>query len=232
MRQARFAFLLCLLQGVQCFAQTLQSDPRTSVLEYLPNHRWSINTAPAGTTLILFELGDHIRSIRMSDPSAFQAVVTASGDGLVLRQVLPVASTSMLITTDGHNYDLLLTSSSNLPMSNIVYFVPAAPKVLEAERPPPSLVKPLLSVFYKFKGDKRLWPKTMTDDGAKTYIRWADDQAVPAVFAVDGSGQEQTINAYMRDGVFTIDRVYERLIFRIDKSQAFAARLNRKQNHG
>ena len=64
----------------------------------------------------------------------------------------------------------------------------------------------------------------MSDDGTRTYIEWPDDSPLPAVFAVDASGRERLVNGYMRDGLFVIDTVLPRLLFRIDDSVARAER--------
>jgi len=47
------------------------------------------------------------------------------------------------------------------------------------------------------------------------------------VFGIGYNGEEEVVDGYMRDGVFTIDRVYGELVFRIDKKRARARRLGR-----
>jgi type IV secretion system protein VirB9 len=42
------------------------------------------------------------------------------------------------------------------------------------------------------------------------------------VFGIGFNGEEEVVDGYMRDGVFTIDRVYGELVFRIDKKRARA----------
>lgn len=107
----------------------------------------------------------------------------------------------------------------------------APPAVPTSPFTPPSPVGAAHAGEYRLSGDKSLWPSTVTDDGAKTYIRWADDQPIPAVFASERKGEEETINGYMRNGSFTIDRVYDHLIFRIDKVEASAVRVTVKKRY-
>ena len=71
-------------------------------------------------------------------------------------------------------------------------------------------------------------PSSIRDDGEKTYVEWNADQAIPAVLAIDRLGREEMINAYMRGSVFTIDRVYDHLVFRLDKVYAEARRKKAK----
>jgi type IV secretion system protein VirB9 len=80
---------------------------------------------------------------------------------------------------------------------------------------------------YRVSGERALRPEQISDDGDKTYLVWGADQALPAVFAINAFGGEEIVDGYMRDGVFTIDRVYTRLVFRIDRKVAKADRLTR-----
>ncbi len=78
---------------------------------------------------------------------------------------------------------------------------------------------------YRLSGERALRPVQMSDDGVRTYIVWGPEQALPAVFAITSTGAEEIADGHMRDGVFTIDRVHPRLIFRIDKKAARAERI-------
>jgi type IV secretion system protein VirB9 len=44
------------------------------------------------------------------------------------------------------------------------------------------------------------------------------------VLGIGATGQEEVVPGYMRHGIFTIDRVYSELIFRIDRHQTVASR--------
>ncbi|WP_327752211.1 TrbG/VirB9 family P-type conjugative transfer protein [Sphingobium sp. SJ10-10] len=83
-------------------------------------------------------------------------------------------------------------------------------------------------VAYKVTGNRDVRPAAIHDDGARTYIQWESSQAMPAVFAVDHQGHEEIVNGYMRGETFTLDRIYERLVFRIDDAVATARRIGAK----
>ena len=53
---------------------------------------------------------------------------------------------------------------------------------------------------------------------------WHEEQDLPAVFSLSAHGEEEIVDGYMRDGVFTIDRVNRALVFRIGKEKAKAIR--------
>jgi len=78
---------------------------------------------------------------------------------------------------------------------------------------------------YRLGGDKSLRPSEISDDGRHTYVRWPRDRALPAVYAISDTGQEMLVNGMMRDDVFVIDSVAQKLVFRIDKAVATASRV-------
>lgn len=78
---------------------------------------------------------------------------------------------------------------------------------------------------YRLSGDRALRPVEIGDDGIHTYIVWSEEQSLPAVFGINAIGKEEMVDGYMRQGIFTIDRIYEQLVFRIDKKAAKAKRI-------
>lgn len=57
-------------------------------------------------------------------------------------------------------------------------------------------------------------PDLVFDDGRFTYLRFAGNREVPAVFHVQGDGGETLVNARMEDDLLVIDRVSRRLMLR------------------
>jgi type IV secretory pathway VirB9-like protein len=80
---------------------------------------------------------------------------------------------------------------------------------------------------YRLSGEKSLRPVRIDDDGTHMYLEWGEEQALPAVFALNALGEEEMVDGYMRSGVFTIDRVHCALVFRIGKKRAQAKRVGK-----
>lgn len=80
---------------------------------------------------------------------------------------------------------------------------------------------------YRLSGEKALRPMRIGDDGTHMYLEWDEEQALPAVFALNALGEEEMVDGYMRSGVFTIDRVHRDLVFRIGKKRAQAKRVSK-----
>jgi type IV secretory pathway VirB9-like protein len=80
---------------------------------------------------------------------------------------------------------------------------------------------------YRLSGEKSLRPARIGDDGTHMYLEWDEEQALPAVFALNALGEEEMVDGYMRSGIFTIDRVHHDLVFRIGKKRAQAKRVGK-----
>jgi type IV secretion system protein VirB9 len=57
-------------------------------------------------------------------------------------------------------------------------------------------------------------PTLVFDDGRFTYLRFAGNREVPAVFNVLGDGSEALVNTRMEDDLLVVDRVSRRLVLR------------------
>ena len=101
----------------------------------------------------------------------------------------------------------------------------AAPSLADAQSAEPPSFEPLpITGEYRLSGEAALRPSRIGDDGERTYIEWGKYQSLPAVFGIGANGDEEVVDGYMREGVFTIDRVYTELVFRIDRKRAKARR--------
>lgn len=228
-RQAAAALAFAWITSSAADAQGAVGDPRVETLDYAPNRSWSINTASDVTTLVIVNPGARIDTVVMSDPGAYQVGVSPVRDALYVRPRRSDARGTMTVSAGPRLFTIELTSDAAAPAPYVVAFrdAPAAPDLSPPQNPQQVATA---SGIYKLAGDKSLRPLSVSNDGSKTYIRWAPDQPIPAVFALEAAGHEETINGYMRDGAFTIDRVYDRLIFRIDKRQATATRSPEKRS--
>lgn len=216
-------FALALLTGTAALGVPVD-DGRVRTVGYAPGRVIDLETATGNTLTVIFDPGERISAVTVGLPQAFEVRVSQLGDSLFVRPLGEAPSTSMNVQTDRRSYEFRLISG---PGSGAVYAVrldygdpagealPSAAPVADTSAPPSS---------YRITGFRNLRPSSVRDDGARTYIEWYPDQMLPAVFAKNALGQEAMVDGYMRDGVFTIDRVFSRLIFRIDKRKAEAER--------
>lgn len=64
------------------------------------------------------------------------------------------------------------------------------------------------------KGSDDIVPSLVFDDGRFTYLRFANNREVPAVFDVLGDGSETLVNVRMEGDLLVVDRVSRRLMLR------------------
>lgn len=206
-------------------------DARFQTIDYDGGGIFHVQTAADTVQTVLFARGEQIRSVIVSDPNAYQITVAGSGDSLTLKAAGPMSLAMVNVRTDQRSYDLeLVAGKPGELVPSIVRFsygerrAPAPPIAGDAIRKSPDIT-------WRITGSKALRPLEITDDGDRTYIAWGKGQAMPAVFAVGVGDSEQMVDGYVRNGRFTIDRVHERLVFRIDKESASARRIRKKGRH-
>lgn len=213
--------------SAQAQVMPLSGDSRVETLLYEAGRQYRLRSALGASATIILAPLESIRSVTVGDPGALEVTVSPQGDSVVVRPVRPIRATTLAIRSDLRSYDFRVEVGAP---NDVVYALrfgfaaaPALPPLPRQSVMPPHA--PGEAPTYRFKGDKALRPVTMRHDGQRTYIDWAPDQAIPAVFALSATGSEETVDGYMRDGIFTIDRVHDRLIFRLGKAMARAERI-------
>ena len=199
-------------------------DPRMASLPLVTGGVVAVTTSPDTMQTILFAPGERILSVILSDPQAYFVSVSGGGDSLTLRANGAGALAMMSVRTDARAYDFELVANRGARVPVMLRIDEPAPPPTPAVAlpgPPPGAA---VRHAYSLAGDQLLLPETVSDDGRKTYITWGEAQAIPATFALDAQGEEHIVDGHMRGGVYTIDRVHDRLVFRIDRWKASARR--------
>ena len=200
-------------------------DPRLQTLVHREGERVRLVAFPDGTLTLILAPGDQIERVTISDSSAYRIAITGQNDSLSIAPLWPGARATLAVETrmGGRNeYDL--ETGSGLAAAYVVRVLGSADDFGDDLRQ--DLLPDLATMpgTYRLKGDRSLRPQRIADDGAKTYIEWAPEQSLPAVLGIGPSGEEEVVAGFMRDGLFTIDRVYSELVFRIDREKTTATR--------
>ncbi|WP_037521643.1 TrbG/VirB9 family P-type conjugative transfer protein [Sphingobium yanoikuyae] len=185
---------------------------------------------PNSPIAVIIDADEQILSVEVSDPDAFQLTVADMADCLFIRSTRPNAEAIVNLKTDRRTYSLTVRSAVGVPPYYMVYLSnapasPALPHYASATPRSPAPQSTMETGRYQLSGNRELRPSAIHDDGQRTYMQWPSDQALPAVFALDRLGREEMVNGFMRDDWFTIDRIHDHLVFRIDKAKAEARRL-------
>lgn len=225
----RLAIPLLLLAGTahaDVMPISSNEDPRIGVI-HTENGGAIRLQVTAGTDLtLLLPRGETAQQVSVGDTNVWHASVPSARDAVVLSALRASGPVAMSIKTNRKTYEMLLTGTmTTVPF----YMVRLDGANAMSSRPrvwaPPVVVQP---GTYKLSGNKELYPSSIRDDGRKIYLQWSASQPIPAVFALNHLGREEMVDGYMREGTFTLDRLYDELVFRIDKAQAHAKRIVEK----
>lgn len=201
--------------------RALDYDPRIETLAWHQGADLPLRTTAGGSLTMIFGPGEAVQTVVVGDPSAVEISVAPQADSLTVHTLRVPRDASITVRTQLRDYRFKLAVGA---ANNVAYAVHFAFEAAAPPAPEPVLPPSTATHLYAIKGETSLRPRRVSDDGTKTFIEWSDDQALPAVFAFNAQGEEETVDNYMRQGVMVIDRVYPKLVFRIGKRTALASR--------
>lgn len=220
----RFALGLALAACVPASldAQALAGDPRIAVIPWQAGQTIDLRTAQGGALTVVFAPGERVIGFELADPAAFDVRLSPTADSLFVQTRAASAQPQLSVRTHLREYRFNLKVG---PPEEAVYTVNFSHgAVSESVRQPTTAATPGTVGTYRLSGNRALRPVRIDDDGVRTFMVWSEEQDLPAVFALSPHGEEEIVDGYMRDGVFTIDRVIRTLVFRIGKEKAKAVR--------
>lgn len=195
-------------------------DPRIQTVLYDANQVVRLQGTPGYQINVEFASDEQIENVAVGDSAAWQVTPNRRGDHLFVKPLIGGVTTNMTVVTTARVYLFELTPPAGGELPFVVRFrYPSASAATDEAPPPP------IEGRYRLGGARALRPSRIADDGIHTYIEWASEQSLPAVYAIDAGGRETLVNGGMRDGLFVIDGVSPRLIFRIDRNVAHADRV-------
>ncbi|MDT8760293.1 TrbG/VirB9 family P-type conjugative transfer protein [Sphingomonas psychrotolerans] len=199
------------------------SGSQLRLVEFVPDQITRVQSAPGYQLMIELAPDEHIENVAVGDSGAWQVTANKRGDRLFVKPIQAGVTTNMIVVTDVRVYSFQLEPLFG-PQPDMAYAIRFRYPAPASDTPPDAAP----AGNYKLGGDGALRPRGMHDDGVHTYIEWAADQALPAIYAVDGKGKESLVNGMMRDGRMVIDSIQRRLVFRIDGRHATAVRVARR----
>lgn len=204
------------------FPQPSADSPRIQTAEWQLGQPTVLTAIPDTPLTVMLEPGEEIMRVTLSADRDWAVKVSTSLDSFTVLPELGARPASLAVETLEKSYDFTMQIGNEPMAAYLVRFVRSR------ETPSPgseTWVEPGEARFqYRLRGDKVLRPSEIFDDGNKTWIGFEEAQALPAIFAIGPTGEEQIVNGYVRGSYFVIDRVYNELVFRIDKDKATARR--------
>lgn len=216
------------------------------VWPYSPAALYQVYATPGRTTDLVFQAGEQLIDVSVSDPVRWIVGDTRSGASeteqahLIVKPVRSDLKANLIVTTNRRTYYIELRSAVETWMAAVSWEYPSDRlqqlKVANAKR---ESAEPAVSGLqlekirfrYEIKGDDAIWrPVRAFDDGQKVYIQFADDIAqseMPPLFVIGTEGDAQLVNYRVRAPYYIVDRLFESAELRLGAKDAKVVRISR-----
>lgn len=185
---------------------------------------------------IAFADDEHIENVAVGDSALWQITPNKRANLLFVKPLAGNARTNMTVVTDRHTYffDLVAAPAGN-PLYVLRFTYPQVPKPVETAPVQPAMTdeekrvangedRPVdpaqLNFAWVKRGDAKLFPDRLFDDGQATYVSWAPGVGLPAMLVRNEKGDEGPLNYAVRGDTMVIDGVPERIYLRSGKDSA------------
>lgn len=205
--------------AAQIFPRPSGDRERIQTVAWSPDQTVVLTMLPDTPLVVVLEPGDTIADVQLEPEGKFTIRVSAERDSFTILPLAHDARSSLDVTTGRRTYRFVTKVDYGPEAAVLVRYTYGAQELATGDRPEPRQLWQ-----YSLRGDHEVRPQAITDDGIRTRITYAQGQHLPAVFAIGPTGKEEVVNGYMRGEAFEIDRVYDELVFRIDKEKATARR--------
>ena len=222
------ALLVALPATAQILPDPGPTNPRLQTVTWQNGQRIILTALPMTGLTVVLQPGERIVADSLALPEQWDRRISPERDSFHVTPRVPDAESALTVTTDRRHYLFTLQTGDNLNAALLVQVLDsgAGPVAHDLGARLPVTTQTAFAPMrtYRLRGDRSVQPQAIGDDGRRTRILFAPGQALPAIFAIGPTGDEEVVNGYMRGDAFEIDRVYERLVFRIDKDKATARR--------
>jgi type IV secretion system protein VirB9 len=192
-------------------------------------------------TMVTFGAGEHIENVGLGDSSQWQVMPNKRADLLFVKPLSAKAYSNMTVVSDKHvyNFELRAAPEEACDHGRAINYLPINPPPARGASAPAAAAAaaaktksavptdlnalPLpekRNTAYTYNGNVLLVPLRVFDDGASTYMKWADGTETPAVYALGADGTESIINYANRGDYLVIEQVARAFVLRRGKDKA------------
>jgi len=194
---------------------------------------------------IRFAEDEHIENVAIGDSQKWQVTPNKRANLLFVKPLGERAATNMTVVTDRRTYlfDLVANPVNRTPLYVLAFTYPDeedevqqaaaggpgvggpadAPSALElaAASDPYAVVDPAaLNFAWGKKGDAKLLPQRIYDDGNATFLTWSAGTPLPAILIKDHKGDEGPVNFAVRGETIVVEGVPREIVLRSGEDSA------------
>lgn len=210
--------------------QPVVGDSRVRTVLYEPDNVVTIYGAIGIATMIMFDKDEFVLDMDGGDSEAWHLGVVERKNGIFVKPKASSAATNINVVTTKrvYNFDMVLAKARQNGFMRVQFRYPIPPVlpnpgVLEKAR-----VGKLLAALpvaanrrYTVQGSAEIAPIEAWDDGTSTYLRFAANGGVPAIYSVGADGSEHLDNINTSPtGLVQVQGVRPRFALRIGTTVA------------
>lgn len=218
-------------------------DKRIQYVEYNPDDVVKIRAKIGHTVTVQLDSAENAEKgvVAIGDAQAWNMAV--KGNNLIFKPTAESPDTNLTVITNKRTYvfDLSLAGSvkskkgKKIVVQQPTYLLRftypddlAKQKLASAKREARAMqlklkyglnsAKTTLNYLYYGRGDKKIAPTSIWDDNRFTYIQYADNRDLPAVYKINPDGSEMLVNTHVEDDVLIVHETAEDFVFRLGNS--------------
>ena len=217
-----------------CSAAATAADNRIRTLAYDPNEIVRILGKAGIQSTIEFADDERIENVAVGDSAAWQITPNRRASLLFVKPLSAHSRTNMTVVTDHRTYmfDLVAGDKSTTPVYALKFSYPrekaaetaAKPVQQAAVAPPPAVQATMIAEKLHFdwntKGNGKLLPSRVFDDGSSLYLAWSKDTPLPAILTESEDRKEGPVNYRLSGQYIVISPIPPNLVLRYGKRTA------------
>jgi type IV secretion system protein VirB9 len=199
------ATLACSLPALTAvLPQPVAGDRRVRTVLYEPDNVVTIYGAIGIATMIMFDKDEFVQDMDGGDSEAWHLGVVERKNGIFVKPKASSAATNINVVTTKrvYNFDMVLAKARQNGFMRVQFrYPPPAPVLPIPAALEKALVDKLLAALpvaanrrYTVQGSAEIAPIEAWDDGTSTYLRFAVNGGLPAIYSVGADGSEHLEN--------------------------------------
>jgi type IV secretion system protein VirB9 len=228
-RKVSFAFLTVL----GCTAAGAAADNRIRSLAYDPDRIVQVLGRTGIQSTIQFDGDERIQNVAVGDSSKWQVTPNHGATLLFVKPLAPRSRTNMTVVTDRRTYmfDLVAGDKWTTPVYALKFSYPNDKRVEAAMKPadqPAGVAVPQtapmtaekLHFDWQSKGERKLIPGRVFDDGTAVYLSWNRETPLPAILTMSEDRKEGPLSYRMSGDYIVISPIPQNMVLRYEKRMA------------
>jgi len=200
-------------------------DSRIRFVDYDEHDIVKIYGKVGTDTMVVFEPGEQIQDMSGGDTAAWAVGVTTARNAFFIKPSAVSPATNMHVVTTRRVYsiDLQLAARGQQNYLTVRYRYPTQEAARQQAVADARRTRDVLNAgvpgasrnnHYSAEGSSEIDPLEAWDDGTATFMRFAPNASIPAVYTLGKDGKEQLADVSMPNDVLRIPKVAAKLILR------------------